>query len=128
MYIYVTQFLSCEMKRSSAILINKKCDTISNFWPPNVDGSSPNWNPENAATLPWWLLKSWGNARSKVNKETRLIPDSWGAYERNEYSEPRGLHLPIHRLLNSLTWYLVFDVQTPFVANLYIAWLPLLFP
>ena len=50
--------------------------------------------------------------RSKVNKETELAPDSWGAYERNEFSESRDLHLPIHRMLNSLTWYLIFDVQT----------------
>ena len=32
--------------------------------------------------------------------------------ERNEFGEPRGLHLPILRMLNSLTWYLIFDVQT----------------
>ena len=58
---------------------------------------------------------SWGvqgNARNKGNKKTGLAPDSWGAYERNGFSEPRGLHLPIHRMLNSLTWYLISDVQT----------------
>ena len=43
---------------------------------------------------------------------TKQAPDSWGAYGRNEFSEPRDLHLPIHRMLNSLTWYLIFDVQT----------------
>ena len=49
-----------------------------------------------------------------------LAPESWGAQERNEFSEPRGLLLPIHRMLNSLTWYPIFDVQTPcpLVANL----------
>ena len=41
-----------------------------------------------------------------------LVSDSWGVYERNEFSEPRDLHLPIHRMPNSLTWYLIFDVQT----------------
>ena len=66
---------------------------------------------------------SWaGDARSchlpllKVNKKTRLAPDSWAAYERNEFSGPRGLHLSIHRMhipyINSLTWYLFFNVQT----------------
>ena len=59
---------------------------------------------------PWWLLKSWGNARSKMNKD--WPPDSRGVYERNEFSESRGLHPPICRMLNSLTWYLIFDVQT----------------
>ena len=61
---------------------------------------------------PWWLLRSWGNARNKVNKKTWLAPDSWDAYERNEFSEPKGVHLPIHRVINSLTWYLTFNVQT----------------
>ena len=46
---------------------------------------------------------------------TRQAPDSWGAYERNEFSESRDLHLPIHRMLNSLTWYLIFDVQTAYL-------------
>ena len=67
---------------------------------------------------PRWLLRSWGDARSshlplpKMNKETGLAPNSWGTQERNEVREPRGWHLPIHRTLNSLTWYLIFDVQT----------------
>ena len=61
----------------------------------------------------WWLLRSWENARRKVNKETGLAPHSWGTYERNGFSERRGLHLPIHRMVNSLTWYLIFDVQAP---------------
>ena len=61
---------------------------------------------------PRWLLRSWGNARSKVEQGNRTGPDSWGAYERNEFSEPRGLHFPILRILNSLTWYLIFHVQT----------------
>ena len=36
-----------------------------------------------------------------------LAPESWGAHEKNEFSERRGLHLPIHTKLN-LTWYLTF--------------------
>ena len=48
----------------------------------------------------------------KVKKRKQyLAPDSWGAYERNEISEPRGLHLPMHWMLNSLTWFLIFNVQ-----------------
>ena len=78
----------------------------------------------------WWLLWSWANARSKMNKEAGLAPGSWSAYERNEFSEPRGLHLPIHRRLNSLTWYLIFDVQRAcsLCASLCAVWHPLLPP
>ena len=58
------------------------------------------------------LLRSWQNARSKVNNETGLAPESWCAYERNELSEYRGLLLLIHRKPSSLPWSLIFDVQT----------------
>ena len=43
--------------------------------------------------------------------------------------QPRDLHLPIHRRLNSLTWYLIFDVQTTcslcckLVCSLTLPWL-----
>jgi len=52
----------------------------------------------------------------KVNKET----ENWGAYERNAFSEPRVLHLPLRRMLNSLIGCLLFDVQTacPFCCKL----------
>ena len=36
---------------------------------------------------------------------------SWGACQRNDFSEPRLLHLPIHRkALNSLTWDIGFSL------------------
>ena len=57
----------------------------------------------------------WGAGGMQEARWTRkqdLAPGSWSAYEGNEFSEPRGLHLPIHRILTSLTWYLIFDVQT----------------
>ena len=57
---------------------------------------------------PCWGARGMQEARWTGN---RLAPESWGAYERNGNSEPRGLHLPIHTMLNSLTWYLIFDVQ-----------------
>ena len=71
----------------------------------------------------------WGKARSshlpllKVNKERDLAPESWEANEMNDFSEPRGLHLPTHRMLNSLTWYLIlmFILPAVFVINLYVA-------
>ena len=40
-----------------------------------------------------------------------LAPNGWGAYQRNYFSEPRLLHLPIHRkALNSLTWDVWFSL------------------
>ena len=54
-------------------------------------------------------------------KHRQLASESWDAYERNEFSEPKLLHLPIYRkALNSLTWDIwfslihknTFDVQT----------------
>ena len=47
-----------------------------------------------------------------VNKEISLTPDNRGAYKRSEFSEPRGLHPPIQRMLSSFPWYLIFDIQT----------------
>ena len=38
-------------------------------------------------------------------KHKILAPESWGARQRNDFSESRLLHLPIHRkALNSWTW------------------------
>ena len=76
-----------------------------------MNEGSPNCDPEGSATTtPRWLRRSWGNAREihlplqNVNRETWLASDSWGAYERNKFSEPRGLHLPIQRMLNTDLW------------------------
>ena len=33
--------------------------------------------------------------RLRMRKYRILAPDSWGAYQRNDFSEPRLLHLPI---------------------------------
>ena len=47
-------------------------------------------------------------------KTQATVPDSWGAYERNNFIESRFLHLPIHRKArNSLTW----DIWFPFINN-----------
>ena len=44
----------------------------------------------------------------KVNKETGLAPDSWGAYERNEFSYPRGL--PSSHTQNAIFLNLILDL------------------
>ena len=70
-------------------------------------------------------------------KHRILAPDRWG--ERNDFSQPWFLHLPIHRkALNSLTWdvwfslvysnLLMFRPPGLFCKNFYISWLlPYLF-
>ena len=60
---------------------------------------------------PMVIAEGLGDARSKMNKETQLAPDSWGHGKGVEAVTPR-LHLPTHRMLDALTWYLIFDEQT----------------
>ena len=91
-----------EVKICPVILINKKCHSYLRFLASKYEWGLPKQRSRGCCHPPWWLPRSWGNVRSKVNKEIRLAPDSWGAYERSEFSEPRGLHLPIHGMLNSL--------------------------
>ena len=93
---------------------------------------------------PGWFLRSldWGGECKKQppamslrwTRKQDLAWDNWGAYEWNEFSEPRGLHPPIQRTLNFLTWYLIFltaqkslmfRLWVPFVIKLYIARSPL---
>ena len=105
--------LACEMKTSPAVLVTKKCHSHQWFLASKREWALPRLPSSRCChPHPQWLLKSWENSRSKGNKETGLAPDSWDAYERNEFSEPRCLHLPIHTMLNSWTWYLISEVQT----------------
>ena len=105
----------------SPVILNKKCHSRQQFLASKCEWGLPKliqW----MLPLPMVTAPERGDARSchlpllKVNKKTRLAPDSWAAYERNEFSGPRGLHLSIHRMhipyINSLTWYLFFNVQT----------------
>ena len=56
--------------------------------------------------MDWLELRMW-----KKKTPRTLAPDSWDAYERNDFSEPRLLHLSIHRKgLNSLTWAIWFSL------------------
>ena len=48
----------------------------------------------------------------RVWKCKLLTPDSWDAYERNDFNQPKLLHLPIHRkALNFLTWDIWFPLS-----------------
>ena len=58
----------------------------------------------------------------RMGKHRTLAPESWGADQRNDSSEPRLLHLPIHRkVLNSLTWDFWFSLIN---SNLLMFWPP----
>ena len=80
---------------------------------------------------------SWVLRNSDCKKQGILAPDSWDAYGRNDFSEPRILDLPIHRkVLNSLTWDIWFSLTIIFLMfwlpalccllDFYITWLLLL--
>ena len=44
-------------------------------------------------------------------KHRILAPGSWDAYQRNDFCEPRLLHLPVNRkVLNSLPWVIWFSL------------------
>ena len=72
--------------------------------------------------------KPWGNSGCfRI-----LAPESWSAYQRNDFSEPRLLQLPIHRKVpNSLTqdiWFSLINnnlwmTTCPLLQNFYITWL-----
>ena len=51
-----------------------------------------------------------------------LVPDSWGTYQRSDFSEPRFLHLPINiKSLNSLIWIFYFSLTTIFWCSDYLS-------
>ena len=82
-------------------------------------------------TVSWWALKGFKEEKNtchlavsscshrtrrtwkkfRMRKQRALAPDSWGAYPRSDFSEPRLLHLPIQgKVLNSLTWDIWFSL------------------
>ena len=67
-------------------------------------------------------LKHWGIQDVKTQDTG---PGTWNAYERNDFSEPRLLHLPIHRNApSSLTWDILFTVVSDYeqASRLVIVW------
>ena len=70
----------------------------------------------------------------RVRKHQILALQSWGAYQWNDFNEPRLLHLPIHRkALNCLTWDIWFSFMNSKLSmfwppglcgrNSYISWM-----
>ena len=77
----------------------------------------------------------WALRKLRMWKHGILAPDSWAAYQRNDFREPGLLYLPKHRTaLNSLAWIICFSlinnnlwmIRLPdlFGKNFYITWLP----
>ena len=58
----------------------------------------------------WWTLRNTGCEKHKMLPQTAEIHVK-GICDRHNFSEPRLLHLPIHRkVLNSLTWDIWFSL------------------
>ena len=64
------------------------------------------WQPPGCSHSLRWALRNSGCEKCRI-----LTPDSWDAYERNDFSEPRLSHLSLPRKsLNSLTWDIWFSL------------------
>ena len=60
------------------------------------------WQPSDCNHCLWWALR-----KLRMWEHRILAPENWGAYQRNDFSDPRVLHFPTHKkkkALNSLTW------------------------
>ena len=90
---------------------------------PMVRNSGEHWGTQDSAQEKCRIL---GDIRELI-LDSWLIPDSWDAYERNDFSKLRLLHLPMQReALNLFTWdnlvkihkkYFWCSDYLPFVAN-----------
>ena len=56
------------MKISPDILISKKCHSHQQFLASKCEWGLPKLRSSRCRQPPWFLLRSWGNARSKVNR------------------------------------------------------------
>ena len=84
------------MSQSSAIAATMEGELVS------PEGTQEGRNTCNLAAIRLQPLPPHPGEAQDV--KTHLIPDSWDAYQRNDFSMPRLLYLPIHRkALNSLT-------------------------
>ena len=60
----------CEMKISPAVSINKKCHSLQRFLASKCEWGLSKLQSSSCHQRPQRLLRSWGNARTKVKKET----------------------------------------------------------
>ena len=108
-----------------AISINEDVTVISDSSHPGTQRGEelPAWSGSHqAAATPYG--KHW---RTRDVKNHRILaPDSWDTDERNDFSEPRLLHLSIHRkVLSSLTWDVWFSLihKNAFKIQAYLSFL-----
>ena len=89
-----------------ATSVNKNVTVIRDFRPPNVNLWAPMATRMENNTWAPAAIRLQPLAMGSTEEQFRtLAQDSWGAYDKNDFSEPRLLHCPIHRkALNSLTW------------------------
>ena len=99
---FMTTGRDCEMKISPAISINKKCHSHQWFLATKCEWGLPKLiqpmlPPSTVIAEELGGMQEAANCHSLRWTRKQDCPGSWGAYERNESSEPRDLHLPIHR-------------------------------
>ena len=98
-----------------AISVNKDVTIISDCCHPHElvspEGTQEGKNTCHLAAIRLQPLPTANPEETHAVKTRILAPDSWGAYQKNCFSEPRLLHLPIHeKMLNSLTWDIWFSL------------------
>ena len=98
-----------------AISVNKDVTVISDCSPPpwadkpEETQKEKEYLPSSSHKLKPLLMVSLRKLR--MWKYRILALDRWGTYQRNDFREPRLLHLPIHRkALNSITWDIWFSL------------------
>lgn len=93
----------CEIGIYTSTSTNKDLIAISNFWPSKLlKGKQCLWSSR-CHYSPQWLLRRSGKVRNQKNR--MLVPDSWNAYEKNAFNNPRLMHLSIHKSAKFLEIY-----------------------
>ena len=82
-----SESISCEKEISPAILINKTCHSHQWFLASKYEWGLPKLWSSRCCHTPGWLLRSWGNARSRVNKETNRIGPRYLRYIWKEWMQ-----------------------------------------
>ena len=117
-----------------AISMIRQAETSQPSWPFNCEFLSPEEPSKNNAcyqAIHWaaasahsehWRTGGRGGwrdrGRCEKNKQTNRIPapESWDSCERKGFSEPRLLHLPLHRKAqNSFSWHTWFPIINNFL-------------
>ena len=108
-----TELRMCEMKISPAILVNKKWHSHQQFLASKCEWGLPKLQSQWILPTPMGIAEELGECKKYGEQGNgtgprylRCISERW----KKEFSEHRNLHLSIHRMLNSLAWYLIFDV------------------